>query len=170
VAVTRGSLFATVVLLAGAACSSEGTTPAPAISDAGDAGGSSSPAGDAGSDTGSGGDSGSTIGETCIGYGAGETCENEATNKYGYVCFGGPPPGVQGCKLTRESSTVGNNYCCTENVCVEQIDQSAQCNAVSGKPHRVQCPPTDAGNATPPAGCVEHNSGSSELEKYYCCP
>lgn len=173
----RVTFIATVVVLASASCSSEETTPAPApapaTSDAGDAGGSapdsSSPIADAGADTGpSVQDAG--VGETCIGYGAGESCESEQGRPFGYVCFNGAPPGVSGCKLTRESSTLGNNYCCKDNVCVEQIDQSSACNGVSGKPRRLQCPPTDGGNATPPTGCEEHNSGSSEIEKYYCCP
>lgn len=180
VAITRTTFIAMAVLVAGASCSSEETTPAPApaTSDAGDAGGSppdasssdsSSPGSDAGNDASSStGDAG--VGETCAGYGAGQTCESEQGKPFGYVCFGGPPPGVSGCKLTRESASLGNNYCCAENVCVEQIDQSAACNGVAGKPRRVQCPPTDTGNATPPAGCVEHASGSTEIEKYYCCP
>jgi len=108
-------------------------------------------------------------GETCIGYGDGDSGKNEQGKPYGYVCFGGAPPGVTGCKLL-SSSSLGNSYCCSENVCVEQIDQSAACNAVSGKPRRFQCPPTASGNATPPPNCVEHNSGSTEVEKYYCCP
>jgi len=169
-------LACTLAIVAVVSCSSNETTvTGPATSDAGssgsdaasDAGGE--PGSDAGSDTGaSSGDAG--IGETCIGYGAGETCATEQGKPYGYVCFDGAPPGIAGCKLTRASGTLGNNYCCEENACVEQIDQGAQCNGVSGKPHRFQCPPTDTGNATPPAGCVEHGSGSTEVEKYYCCP
>lgn len=151
-----------VVVFVAASCSDEAKTPAPATSDAGDAGASAPDASSSTSDAG--------IGETCAGYGAGETCETEQGKPYGYVCFGGAPPGVAGCTLTRESGSIGNNYCCTENVCVEQIDQGAACNTVSGKPRRFQCPPTDTGNATPPADCVEHDSGSTEIEKYYCCP
>ena len=149
------------------ACSSSETTTSSAATDGGSA--DASDASDASTTPNDAGAEAST-GETCIGYGAGETCETEQGTPYGYVCFGGAPPGVEGCKLTRESASIGNNYCCTENVCVEQIDQGAQCNGVSGKPRRFQCPPTDTGNATPPAGCVEHDSGSSDVEKYYCCP
>lgn len=174
-------ILSIVGLLAGASCSSEETTTGPASSDGGDAGGplpdSSTGSTDAGgnadakTDTGTTPDEDAGVGETCIGYGdTGDTCDTEQGKPYGYVCFGGAPPGVKGCKLTRTSGTLGNNYCCEENPCVEQIDQGAACNGVSGKPHRYQCPPDGAGNATPPAGCEEHNSGGSAVEKYYCCP
>jgi hypothetical protein len=166
----RRSLVVTIFV---AACSSsEATTPTPAPApEAGTStpADSGTPVEEAGADTSTPIDPDAGPGETCIGYGAGESCENEATQKYGYVCFGGAPPGVQGCKLL-QASGVGNSYCCSENVCVEQIDQGAACNGVSGKPRRLQCPPTASGNAAPPADCVEHNSGSSEVEKYYCCP
>jgi poly(hydroxyalkanoate) depolymerase family esterase len=159
----RSVVFLTVLL----GCSSnEATAPSPAT----DAG-SSTPPKDAGADR-----DGSPVsqpdagpGETCVGYGEGESCGMEQGKPYGYVCFGGPPPGVDDCKL-KQSSSLGSSYCCSENVCVEQIDQSAACSAVTGKPHRFQCPPTATGNATPAADCVEHNSGSSSVEKYYCCP
>lgn len=128
--------------------------------------GTPTPPKDAAADTGPTIEADAGPGETCVGYGEGDTCE---TGKYGYVCFNGPPPGVAGCTL-KQSSSLGNSYCCTENVCVEQIDQGSACNGVSGKPHRFQCPPTASGNATPPAGCEEHNSGSTDIEKYYCCP
>lgn len=159
------------------ACSSEEKTTTPSTSDAGDAGtttpndaATEGDAGDAGTDTGATGDPDAGVGQTCIGYGAGDTCATEPGKPYGYVCFDGAPPGIAGCKLTRSSGTLGNNYCCSENACVEQIDQGAQCNGVAGKPRRLQCPPTESGNATPPAGCQEHNSGSTEVEKFYCCP
>ena len=151
------------------ACSSDDTTTPSPASDAGtpvEDSGPTSPTKDSGG-TDASGDAGP--GETCIGYGEGDTCMSEPGKPYGYVCFGGAPPGVTGCKLL-SSSSLGNSYCCSENVCVEQIDQGAACNGVSGKPHRFQCPPTTSGNTTPPAGCVEHDSGSTDLEKYYCCP
>lgn len=143
------------------ACSSN-ETGTPAISDAGDAG---APAADSSTTVPDAG-----VGQTCVGYGAGETCATEQGKPYGYVCFDGPPPGIAGCTLTRESGSLGNNYCCEESACVEQIDQSAACSGVSGKPRRVQCPPTETGNAAPPDGCVEHQSGASDVEKFYCCP
>ena len=145
-----------VLILAALAssCSSEEKTPAPSSSDASSV--DATPA-DAGAP-----------GETCIGYGTtGDSCGSEQGRPNGYVCFGGPPPGIDDCKLTRESDTLGNNYCCAANDCVEQIDQGAQCSGVSGKPHRFQCPP---GSSAPPSGCVEHGSGSTAVEKYYCCP
>jgi hypothetical protein len=164
----RRALFVTVLL----ACSSDETTTSSPAPDAGTPvetdSGTGTPPKDAAADTQTPIEKDAGPGETCVGYGAGETCETEQ-GKYGYVCFGGPPPGVDGCKL-KQGSSLGNSYCCGENVCVEQIDQSAACNAVSGKPHRYQCPPTASGNATPPADCVEHNSGSTAVEKYYCCP
>jgi hypothetical protein len=155
------------------ACSSNETTVASPAPDGGTTpvdpdSGTSTPPKDAATDTGETTEPDAGPGETCVGYGAGDTCAAE-TGKFGYVCFNGPPPGVAGCKL-KQSSSLGNSYCCTENVCVEQIDQGSACNGVSGKPHRFQCPPTASGNATPAAGCEEHNSGSTEVEKYYCCP
>ncbi len=177
--------FALALALATAfACSSEDATTSSAAADGGtdavtpgpkDASGGeeeedAATAPDAG-DAGTGSDA-SKPGETCVGYGAGDSCKTEQGKPYGYVCFGGPPPGIDGCKETRTSASLGNNYCCSENDCVEQIDQSAQCNAVSGKPRRLQCPPAGDGgsNVAPPAGCVEHGSGATALEKFYCCP
>lgn len=168
----RASLLSLLSLLV--ACSSNETTNPSPTPEAGTTptggtdSGTDATVADAGADTSTPFDPDAGPGETCIGYGEGESCETEP-GKYGYVCFGGAPPGVGGCAL-KTASSVGNSYCCTENVCVEQIDQGAACNTVTGKPHRFQCPPTAGGNATPPAGCVEHNSGSSEIEKYYCCP
>lgn len=179
---SRFRLATAIVLVTAFGCSSEdatssastdgGTDAAPAApKDASNGDDDAATDPDAGaSDAGTGNDA-SKVGETCVGYGAGDTCQTEQGKPFGYVCFGGPPPGIDGCKETRTSASLGNNYCCSENDCVEQIDQGAQCNGVSGKPRRVQCPPSgDAGNVTPPAGCVEHNSGSTVLEKLYCCP
>lgn len=111
-------------------------------------------------------------GETCVGYGTSpESCPASCGQPYGYVCFGGPPPGFTGCRETRTSSVVGNNYCCPTNDCVAQPDRGADCSGVAGKPNRYQCPPTGAGAwATPPAGCIEKGSGASAVEKFYCCP
>lgn len=146
--------FFFVLAALASSCSSEEKTPAPSPSDASVVDGASNDAG--------------ASGETCVGYGTtGDSCTSEQGRPYGYVCFGGPPPAIAGCTLTRESSSLGNNYCCAANECVEQIDQSAQCGAVSGKPHRFQCPP---GSSAPASECAEHGSGSTELEKYYCCP
>lgn len=176
------ALFAVSLAVAAfAACSSEessstttpgtdagGTDAKPAPGDAstgGEGGGGKTiDGGDAG------GDAATTSGETCIGYGKGESCEG-GVPPYGYVCFGGPPPGFTGCVETRTSASLGNNYCCPTNDCVAQPDQDKQCNGVSGKPHRFQCPPAgDGGTVAPPSGCVEHASGGSALEKFYCCP
>lgn len=180
---TRFRLAYALTLMTAFACSSEdatsstsmpadgGTTDAKQGPADGSTGGDDGAAKPDASDASTGPDAAKT-GETCVGYGAGDTCQTEQGKPFGYVCFGGPPPGIDGCKETRTSGSLGNNYCCSENDCVEQIDQSAQCNGVSGKPRRVQCPPTGDGgsNVAPPAGCVEHNSGSTALEKLYCCP
>jgi hypothetical protein len=105
-------------------------------------------------------------GETCIGYGTGSTCDPQCGQPYGYVCANGPPPGFTGCREVSKSA-LGNSYCCPKNDCVAQPDQNAVCNdAGAGKTKRYQCPP----GSTPPAGCVEHKSGGTNLEKLYCCP
>jgi hypothetical protein len=163
----------TILLLAVlAACSSNETTTSAPAPDAGtpapDADSGTTSPKDAGADT-TPADTDAGIGETCIGYGEGETCATVQGKPYGYVCFNGAPPGIEGCTL-KMSSSVGNSYCCSENACVEQIDQGSACTGVTGTPHRFECPPTATGNATPPAECEEHNSGSTEVEKYYCCP
>ena len=110
-------------------------------------------------------------GETCIGYGPGDTCPASCGQPFGYVCFGGPPPGFEGCRETRTSDALGNSYCCPKNDCVAQPDQDESCASKAGTPHRYQCPPDESGgNVAPPSGCVESGSGGSNVEKFYCCP
>jgi hypothetical protein len=110
-------------------------------------------------------------GETCAGYGTGESCDVACGQPYGYVCFDGPPPGLTGCRETRVHALFGNNYCCPNNACVAQPDRNAMCDGVTGKPNRFQCPPAPGGgNVAPAQGCVEHGSGATNVEKYYCCP
>lgn len=112
-------------------------------------------------------------GETCIGFGAKADSCDAGCNPYGYVCFGGGPPAFANCHEIRTSAVIGNTYCCSENKCVAEPDQDPQClDAGAGKTHRYQCPPNEngSGNVAPPAGCVEHNAGSSAVEKFYCCP
>ncbi len=129
---------------------------------------------DAGTDSNMGADSASCPGEiktgngeTCIGYGTGSTCDPACGQPYGYVCFDGPPPGFTGCREISTSALVGNSYCCPKNDCVAQPDQNGACgDAGASTTKRFQCPP----GSTAPAGCVEHNSGSTNLEKFYCCP
>lgn len=112
----------------------------------------------------------STSGETCIGFGTSTECPASCGQPYGFVCVGGGPPNLTGCRQYRESA-LGNGYCCPTNGCVLQPDRAGDCaDAGAGKTKRYQCPPTDGGNAEPPAGCVEHGSGPSNLEKFYCCP
>jgi hypothetical protein len=112
-------------------------------------------------------------GETCIGFGPKpETCD-AGCNPNGYVCFGGGPPGFTNCHEIRVSAIVGNTYCCSENKCVAEPDQDQQClDAGAGKTHRFQCPPNEngSGNVAPPNGCVEHKSGTTAVEKFFCCP
>ncbi|MBI2393302.1 MAG: hypothetical protein HYV09_27205 [Deltaproteobacteria bacterium] len=187
---TRHFLCALAVSLSVACAASEDTTPSgsadaapPGAKDGGhdvgaDAPDTTAPV-DAAPDTSTTGDAvtceGSIetgAGETCVGYGASpESCPESCGQPYGYVCFGGPPPGFTGCRETRVSTVLGNNYCCPTNDCVAQPDRSADCTGVAGKPKRYQCPQAGAGAwATPPTGCVEHGSGASAVEKFYCCP
>ena len=116
----------------------------------------------------------SSAGETCTGFGTqGDSCDPSCGQPFGYVCFGGAPPGFTGCREQRVSATFGNTYCCPTNACVERPDRTIDCAGVAGKPKHFQCPPLagDAGgNASPPSGCVGEGSGQSSLEKYYCCP
>lgn len=118
------------------------------------------------------GSAASGAGETCIGYGPSpESCPAGCGQPYGYVCFGGPPPGFSGCRETRVSAVLGNSYCCANNACVAEPDRDGDCTSVSGKPHRFQCPPDGTGgHVAAPAGCVEHGSGSTDLERFFCCP
>lgn len=115
----------------------------------------------------------SKSGETCIGFGAKPESCDAGCNPYGYVCFGGGPPAFTNCHEIRTSAVIGNTYCCSENKCVAEPDQDQQClDAGAGKTHRYQCPPNESGsgNVAPPNGCVEHVSGTSAIEKFYCCP
>jgi hypothetical protein len=129
---------------------------------------------DAASDarTDAGGDGGNEgKGETCIGFAKGTPCGANGFGDYGYVCFGGSPPGIVGCKLASSTGSFGDTYCCTENKCVAQPDQDKECKAKAGTPHRFQCPPDgDAGPVAAPAGCVSAGGGGSAVENFYCCP
>jgi hypothetical protein len=107
-------------------------------------------------------------GETCVGFGPADPC-NQACGLYGYRCFGGAPPGFTGCLQLNASAILGETYCCPKDDCVAEPDQDKTCAAVGGKPHRYQCPPNDAGFATPPAGCVDAGA-TSVLEHFFCCP
>jgi hypothetical protein len=114
-------------------------------------------------------------GETCVGFGKHpDPCDTACgIPAYGYACFEGSPPGFTGCVQARDNGILGETYCCPDNACVAQPDQDGMCAGVEGggKPKRYQCPPNDSGgNVAPPAGCVEHNSGGSPVEKFYCCP
>lgn len=109
-----------------------------------------------------------TSGETCVGFGEGDPCD-ASCGRYGYVCFGGAPPGIEGCHKVRDTAA-GETYCCAKNDCVAQPDQDSMCSD-SAKPHRFQCPPDSKdGNVAPPSGCKETKSGATEVEKFYCCP
>jgi hypothetical protein len=110
-------------------------------------------------------------GETCVGFGGSSECEQAGCGRFGYLCIGGGPPGFAGCS-EKSTSAFGNSYCCPKNDCVAQPDQNDACNdAPGGLTKRYQCPPNGAsGHVAPPAGCVEHKSGQTALEKMYCCP
>ena len=107
-------------------------------------------------------------GETCVGFGQADPC-TAACGLYGYRCFGGHPPGFASCLQLNASAILGETYCCPKNDCVAEPDQDKQCNGFAGKPHRFQCPPTDAGWATPAAGCVDAGA-AGPLEHFFCCP
>jgi hypothetical protein len=109
-------------------------------------------------------------GETCVGFGKGTPCDTACgLPQYGYVCFSGGPPGFAGC-VQASSSAFGETYCCPDNKCVAQPDQDAMCTN-GAKPHRYQCPPNGSGgNVAPPAGCTETGSGTTPIERFYCCP
>lgn len=107
-------------------------------------------------------------GETCIGFGPADPC-NASCGLYGYRCFGGAPPGFAGCLQMNASAILGETYCCPKDDCVAEPDQDKSCNAFGNKPHRFQCPPTDAGYATPGAGCVDAGV-AGPLEHFFCCP
>jgi hypothetical protein len=110
-------------------------------------------------------------GETCVGFGVSSECEAAGScGRYGYLCINGGPPGITGC-TEKSTSAFGNSYCCPTNPCVAQPDQNGACgDAGAGKTKRFQCPPEGGGHATPPGGCVEHTSGGTALERFYCCP
>lgn len=113
--------------------------------------------------------SGEGEGETCIGFGAApETCDPSCGQAFGYVCYGGAPPGFTGCR-EQGVSAFGSTYCCPTNACVAQPDRDVDCPDAS-RPRRFQCPPEGDGHVAAPSGCVETGSGASELEKFYCCP
>lgn len=164
------------------ACSDDsmGTSPSVPAEDSGtaaadeDAGSSDSSRGEDAGGAADGGCAGpivTTPGETCIGFGAKEdSCDPACGQPYGYVCFAGAPPGFTGCRKASESA-FGQTYCCPKNDCVAQPDLDAMCKGESGKPRRFQCPPDGrGGHVAAPAGCTESGSGSSEVEKFYCCP
>lgn len=98
-------------------------------------------------------------------------CAQAGCGRYGFLCVNGGPPGIAGC-TEKSASAFGNSYCCPTNPCVAQPDQNGACgDAGAGKTKRFQCPPLEGGgHSTPPSGCVEHVSGGTQLEKFYCCP
>lgn len=139
-----------------------------------DAGGDAAPE-DAGADAPTaiactGGKTIADSGETCTGFGKGDPCDTCTPAGYGYVCIGGGPPNIAGCLQVRATS-FGETYCCPTNDCVAEPDQDSKCNGKAGKPHRYQCPPTDAdgGFAKAPQGCVDVSTPADPYP-YYCCP
>lgn len=107
-------------------------------------------------------------GQTCAGFGSFTPCTTCTPSAFGYLCFDGGPPNIDGC--TRVSKTAfGDTYCCSSNQCVAVPDQDSRCTGKPGGPHRYTCPPdgTDGGFVKPPAGCVfDTNMGYPT----YCCP
>ncbi|CAN5709772.1 hypothetical protein BH11MYX4_BH11MYX4_14970 [soil metagenome] len=182
-----GLLFACLSLASTAAvidgCSSDSSNPAlgdaataadgPGTKIDGATEGDAGPTNDSGGDSAADGavDSGANgKGETCIGFAKGTPCGVNGFGDYGYVCFNGSPPGIEGCKLASSTGSFGDTYCCTENKCVAQPDQDKECKT-AGKPHRFQCPPNgDAGPVAAPAGCAAAGGGGSAVENFYCCP
>ena len=152
-----------------AATSTDGPGPKVDGASAGDASPPSDGGGDGAVDDAADG-AASGKGETCIGFAKGTPCGVNGLGDYGYVCFNGSPPDIEGCKLASSTGSFGDTYCCTENKCVAQPDQDKECKT-AGKPHRFQCPPNgDAGPVAAPAGCVSAGAGGSAVENFYCCP
>ena len=112
-----------------------------------------------------------STGETCIGFGKGTPCDMACgLPAYGFVCFNGGPPGFAGCVQASSTGSFGDTYCCPDNRCVPQPDQDKECKS-AGTPHRYQCPPDGMGRGVaPPPGCADGGSGSSAVERFYCCP
>lgn len=189
-------LVTSVVLAVAAACGT-GDPAAPSAPDApgGDAGGprvdapvtpeaggptdapEDAPGGDAGVDAACALDGAAPpvaddgLGETCTGYGEGDPCDPAcAVPRYGYVCVGGSPPGLAGCRLLREGGVIGSTYCCPDLACVRQPDQDALCAAEGPRSRRFQCAAhADGGlEATPPADCREVGDALPG-SRFYCC-
>lgn len=105
-------------------------------------------------------------GETCVGFGRGQPCSN-ACGAFGYVCFNGGPPNLNGCREMRTSG-LGNTYCCPDLACVRQPDQDNKCP--NPRPQRYQCLDADAGAPMPPAGCQEDVAARQPGSRFFCCP
>lgn len=108
-------------------------------------------------------------GDTCAGFGTGESCDPACgLPPYGYVCTGGGPPGFAGCVRVSESALLGGTYCCPELKCVRVTSQDVAC-ADAGAPLLYQCAPEDDGGllAAPAAGCTEITGLPSY--RYFCC-
>ena len=107
-------------------------------------------------------------GQTCAGFGMSTPCTTCTPSAYGYLCFDGGPPNIDGCTRVSKSA-FGDTYCCSSNQCVAEPDQDSKCVGKPGGPHRYQCPPdgTDGGFVKPPQGCVLE---STMVYPFYCCP
>lgn len=110
-------------------------------------------------------------GETCTGFGEGTPCDPACgLPRYGYVCVGGSPPGIAGCRIQREGGLLGSTYCCAQEACVRQPDQDPACAGEGPRTRRFQCAAhADGGlEVAPPADCREVGEplpGS----RFYCC-
>ncbi len=108
-------------------------------------------------------------GDTCAGFGTGESCNSACgLPPYGYVCTNGGPPGFAGCMRVSESALLGGTYCCPELKCVRVTSQDGSC-ADAGAPLLYQCATADDGGllAAPAAGCTEITGLPSY--RYFCC-
>ncbi|MBL9113165.1 MAG: hypothetical protein JNM74_28020 [Myxococcales bacterium] len=117
------------------------------------------------------GDAGVTTfgpGDTCAPFGEGTPCGGGCVPKYGYVCTGGGPPNLTGCRQM-SNSTFGGTYCCPELSCVRSTFQDKDCAGKPGKTQMRVCPVDAQKNlrAPPPAGC-EVVTGPEY--RYFCCP
>jgi hypothetical protein len=110
-------------------------------------------------------------GDTCVGIGTSSTCSAACgLPQFEYVCYGGGPPGINGCVQTSYSAIVGGTYCCGELKCVRSTFLDPQCADAGAPPHFHQCASGGDGGllVQPPIGC-QPTTGPAPY-KYYCCP
>ncbi len=109
-------------------------------------------------------------GDTCVGFGTGDSCSTACgLPPYGYVCTNGGPPGFAGCVRVSNSALLGGTYCCPDLQCVRVTSQDNACADAGLGPRLYQCATqTDGGLLAKPAqGCTE--LGGLPSYRYFCC-